>query len=124
MDERIDLVIKQREAIETEVAKRTAAHKRRVARVRHAARLRAQGKKGKAAARLPLDFLALGDSWFEYPLNGNIPSLNTAIIPRLCQIGSPPPLVLNYALHGQATTAVLSNENQERIINAVQEASG
>ena len=119
MDDRFDLLIQQRESIEAELAKRTLAHKRRVDRIKHGARLRAQAKKGKASAQRPLDFLALGDSWFEYPLDGNTLSLNTAIVPQLVQIGSPSPLVLNYALHGQATTAVLSYENQERIVGAV-----
>ncbi len=119
MDDRFDLLVQQRESIEAELAKRTLAHKRRVDRIKHGAKLRAQAKKGKASAQRPLDFLALGDSWFEYPLDGNTPSLNTAIVPQLVQIGSPSPLVLNYALHGQATTAVLSYENQERIVGVV-----
>ena len=67
-----------------------------------------------------MDFLAIGDSWFDYPLDGNDPSLsNTAIAAQLTQIGNPPPLVLNYALYGQATTAVLTYENQQRIIDVV-----
>ena len=49
--------------------------------------------------------------------------MNTAIIPQLSQIGSPPPVILNHGLHGQATTAVLKYENQERIISAVTDPS-
>jgi hypothetical protein len=126
MDDRIDLTIQQREAIEAELDRRTLAHKRRVARTRRGAQLRAQrrakAKKPKAATQAQatqLDFLAIGDSWFDYPLNGNDISLtNTAIAAQLAQIGNPPPLVLNYALYGQATTAVLTYENQQRIIDA------
>ena len=125
MDDRIDLTIQQREAVEAELDRRTLAHKRRVGRIKRGAQLRAQrrtkAKKSKAAPQQAgqLDFLAIGDSWFDYPLNGNDISLtNTAIAAQLTQIGSPPPLVLNYALYGQATTAVLTYENQQRIIDA------
>jgi hypothetical protein len=125
MDDRIDLTIQQREAVEAELDRRTLAHKRRVGRIKRGAELRAQrrakAKKPKAAPQqaAQLDFLAIGDSWFDYPLNGNDISLtNTAIAAQLTQIGHPPPLVLNYALYGQATTAVLTYENQQRIIDA------
>jgi len=125
MDDRIDLTIQQREAVEAELDRRTLAHKRRVGRIRRGAQLRAQ-RRGKAKKPKPapqqatqLDFLAIGDSWFDYPLNGNDISLtNTAIAAQLTQVGNPPPLVLNYALYGQATTAVLTYENQQRIIDA------
>ena len=118
MDDRLDLDIQQRDAVEAELARRALAHKRRVARLKRGTGLRAQAK--KAPARRPLDFLAIGDSWFDYPLNGNEPSfVNTAIVAQLTQLGSPPPLVLNYALYGQATTSVLTYENQQKIIDAV-----
>ena len=122
MDDRLDLDIQRREAIEAELGRRSLAHKRRVARLKRGARLRAGAN--KTAARQPLDFLAIGDSWFDYPLNGNAPSFgSTAIIAQLTQLGSPPPLVLNYALYGQATTSVLTYENQQNIIDAVTDPS-
>jgi hypothetical protein len=71
-----------------------------------------------------LDFLAIGDSWFEYPLSGNGPSFeNTAIVAQaqLGSMGNPPPQILNQALHGQATTAILSYENQEKMISVLQD---
>lgn len=131
MDGRIDLTLQQREAVEAELAKRTLAHKRRVSRIRHGAELRAERrvkpKKTRAAAQqqaTQLDFLAIGDSWFDYPLDGNDPSLtNTAIAAQLTQMGNPAPLVLNYALYGQATTAVLTYENQQRIIDVASDSS-
>jgi len=126
MDSRIDLTLQQREAVEAELAKRTLAHRRRVGRIKRGAQRRAQRRtktKKRAAAQqqaTQLDFLAIGDSWFDYPLDGNDPSLsNTAIAAQLTQIGNSPPLVLNYALYGQATTAVLTYENQQRIIDVV-----
>ncbi len=122
MDDRASLAQQQREAIQAEMQTRTLAHKRRVERLRHGRRLRVEAKKAAAASQL--DFLAIGDSWFDYPLSGNDPSFsNTAIAAQLTQIGNPPPLVLNYAHFGQATTAVLTYENQEQIINAVSDAS-
>lgn len=122
MDERADLAQQQREAIEAEMVKRTLAHERRVARLRSGRTLRARTK--KAAAAPTKDFLAIGDSWFDYPLSGNDPSFaNTAIAAQLTQLGNAPPLVLNYAYFGQATTAVLTYENQERIIEAVTDPS-
>jgi hypothetical protein len=118
MDERADLAMQQREAIQAETAKRTLAHKRRVDRLRRGAGLRARAQ--KAAAQRPLDFLAVGDSWFDYPLDGNSPSFsNTAIAAQLTQVGHPPPLVLSYAHFGQATTAVLTYENQQAIVDVV-----
>ena len=113
MDDRLNLDIQQRDAVEAELARRTLAHKRRVARLKRGTGLRAQAK--KAPARRPLDFLAIGDSWFDYPLNGNEPSfVNTAIVAQLTQLGSPPPLVLNYALYGQATTSVLNYKTSRK----------
>jgi hypothetical protein len=118
VDNRLDLNIQQREAVEAELDRRTLAHKRRVNRLKRGARLRAEAN--RATTQQPLDFLAIGDSWFDYPLNGNDPSFgNTAIVAQLTQLGSPPPLVLNYALYGQATTSVLTYENQQNIIDAV-----
>ncbi len=125
MDSRIDLTVQQRLAVEAELDRRTLVHKRRVGRIKRGAQLRphrrAKAKRSKAAAAqqtTQLDFLAIGNSWFDYPLDGNDPSLtNTAVAAQLTQMGSPAPLMLNYALWGQATTAVLTYENQQRIID-------
>lgn len=123
MDDRANLAQQQREAIQAEIQKRTVAHKRRVERLRLGRRLRAEANKAGGAGG-QLDFLAIGNSWFDYPLSGNDPSFsNTAIAAQLTQIGNPPPLVLNYAYFGQATTAVLTYENQQQIIDAVSDSS-
>jgi hypothetical protein len=76
VDDRLDLDIQQRDAVEAELARRALAHRRRVARLKRGDRLRAGAN--KAAAQQPLDFLAIGDSWFDYPLNGNDPSFSSA----------------------------------------------
>ena len=122
MDDRANLAEQQREAIQAENEKRTVAHKRRVERLRLGRRMRAEAHKAAGAGQL--DVLAIGDSWFDYPLSGNDPSFsNTAIAAQLTQMGNPPPLVLNYAYFGQATTAVLTYENQEQIIASVSDSS-
>jgi hypothetical protein len=71
-----------------------------------------------------LNFLAIGDSWFDYPLtdDGFITPIDQSIIgevgTQLQSMGSPPPTILSYALYGQSTTATLSYERQEQILNA------
>jgi hypothetical protein len=68
-----------------------------------------------------LNLHAIGDSWFEYPLDGNIliPFSNFAIVAdsQLGAKGTPIPNILNRAVHGQASTAVLTWENQSTMVN-------
>jgi hypothetical protein len=92
-------------------------HKLRTSRIKNGRARRSLEKETTAA--LPLDFLAIGDSWFEYPLYDNGPLLEETGVVAQSQLGSmgnPPPVILNQALHGQATTAILSWENQEKLI--------
>ena len=94
------------------------AHKARTARIKNGKSRQARLNPRAAAAKTPLDFLAIGDSWFEYPLydNGPIPEETGIVAPvQLQTMGSPPPQILNQALHGQATTAMLSWENQQTL---------
>jgi hypothetical protein len=106
-----------------------AAHKLRTGRVRHSVNRRKtlqQTNKQTPVPTVALDFLAIGDSWFEYPLYNEIPTpfQNNAIVAQsqLGSLGNPPPQILNQALHGQATTAILSYENQEKMISVLQDA--
>jgi hypothetical protein len=85
---------------------------------------------GAAAPRqMPLDFLAIGDSWFEYPLtdDGLLAVSNQGIVgdtgTQLQSMGNPPPTILSYALHGQSTTQMLSYENQEKILSALTDSN-
>ena len=74
--------------------------------------------------RFRLTFLAIGDSWFEYPLYNEVVSFqNNAIVApsQLGSMGSPPPRILNQALHGQATTAVMSWQNQEEMMQVLKD---
>jgi len=106
-----------------------AAHKLRTGRIRHSVNRRKtlqQTNKQTPVPTVALDFLAIGDSWFEYPLYNEIPTpfQNNAIVAQsqLGSLGNPPPQILNQALHGQATTAILSYENQEKMISVLQDA--
>jgi hypothetical protein len=104
-------------------AKNIITHKLRTARIKNSVGRREALK--LAPPKLPLDFLAIGDSWFEYPLDGNGPSFgNTAIVAQtqLGSIGNPPPHLLSQALHGQATTAMLSYENQQAMIAVLEDS--
>ena len=118
MDALAKLIAQQQNTIETELTKRTQEHKQHVTAIK-------RGIERRRAANLhlavqPLDFFAIGDSWFDYPLNGDVISFsNTDIIAQLRLLGSPPPKILNYAVRGQATTAMLSYKNQQRMIDVL-----
>jgi len=78
-----------------------------------------QDNKQTPVPQIPLDFLAIGDSWFEYPLLNEIISFQNCAIVAPSQLGSMgkhPPHILNQALHGQTIKEMLSRENQEKII--------
>jgi len=106
-----------------------AEHKHRTSRIKRSLAGRRKLQEINKEAKLPkvpLDFLAIGDSWFEYPLYSEIPSFqNNAIVAKsqLGSMGSPPPQILNQALHGQPTTAMLSWENQDLMIGVLQDPS-
>jgi hypothetical protein len=127
MDKRTQLYIELQDASKAQNRANVEAHKLQTVRIRKAIRQRESLRRTRpktAIPNVPLDFLAIGDSWFEYPLNGNGPSFeNTAIVAdaQLGSMGSPPPKILNQALHGQATTAMLSYENQEQMISVLQD---
>jgi len=105
---------------DVEIAKEVEEHKLHVTRVQRGARL-------KKAARPRLDFLAIGDSWFKYPLDGNIllPPFDFGITAKsqLQSMGNPRPLILSQAWPGQASTAVLSYKRQQDIIDVLEDGS-
>src|ERR1700730_19254428 len=62
-----------------------------------------------AAPSEPLVILAHGDSWFDYPLDGNGISLrNTDIIMQLMTMGDVNPDILNVSQWGDAAAAGVS----------------
>ncbi len=127
MDRRTQLYTELLEASKAQISANRDSHKLQTKRITSALGKRQTLKAARAQTpvpKVPLDFLTIGDSWFEYPLDGNGPSFdNTAIVAQaqLGSMGSPPPQILNQALHGQATTAMLSYENQETLISLLED---
>jgi hypothetical protein len=105
-----------KQARQAEMQRRTREHQLKVARYK-----RHRETKALAAGPEPLNLHAIGDSWFEYPLNGNIliPFSNFGIVAdsQLGAKGTPNPNIFSRAEHGQASTAVLSWQNQSEMVN-------
>jgi len=77
---------------------------------------------GAPAPPSPLVMLAHGDSWFDYPLDGNGLSLsNTDVVAQLESMGEINPVILNVSHYGDATTAEMSLPKQERLIQSLQD---
>jgi hypothetical protein len=124
---RLQLEIQLRQARKEEIERRVAAHNLEVQQNRSGSERRTA--RGSAPRRTSLDFLAIGDSWFEYPLtdDGLITGFNQAILgevgTQLRCMGNPPPTILSYALHGLSTTAMLTYERQEQILSALTDSN-
>jgi hypothetical protein len=108
------------DSIKSEIAERTAAHQARIAALKTVrARPLAMGVQ---ATPEPLVLLAVGDSWFDYPLDGNGISLgDTDLIAQLQTMGTTNPLILNISHYGDATTQEMSWPKQERLIQSLQD---
>ena len=104
-----------RETSEAEIAAGLREHQLAVDRIK--AGMERRRRRGLAATAPQLDFLAIGDSWFYYPLDdyGWPSAFNSAIVgPRqLRSMGTPPPLINSIAMYGQAMTAIMGLKNQE-----------
>jgi hypothetical protein len=128
MGDSLSYKAKVREASEAEIPSRIRKHQLRVSRHKKAIRRREQ--LGIEPRQPKLDFLAIGDSWFEYPLDDHgfwIPGSNFAIVgegsppTQLQSMGNPPPLINSIALHGQAMTAIMGVANQERMYGLLED---
>lgn len=121
MRESLALRRQLRDSIKSEIAERTKVHQARIAafKTAHVRPLLA----GAAAQPAPLAMLANGDSWFDYPLNGNDISLtgDTDIIAQLGSMGNVNPMIQNVAHFGDATTEELALPKQQRMIQALQD---
>jgi len=110
------------DSINEEIAARQQIHQARIARLR-AARASMIRAAAPTPAR-PLVMLAHGDSWFDYPLDGNGLSLNdTDVIAQLRGLGNINPIVLNVSHHGDASTDEMSWPKQQRMIDSLQNAA-
>jgi hypothetical protein len=109
-----------RDAIKSEVAQRTQIHQSQIAALRALKqRLLIQDR---SAGPDPLVMLAHGDSWFDYPLNGNELSINsTDVIAQLESMGNLNPLISNVSHYGDATSDEMSWPKQQRMIDSLQD---
>jgi hypothetical protein len=124
MDEfqRAKLKAQLQQDIEDEFAKRTNEHRVKVHTI-NARRRHRKANKLKAAT-LPLDCLAIGDSWFDYPVNDyGFPWTNQDIIAQLQTIGNPPPVILSRALHGNPMTTTMGLTNQKQYVVDIADSS-
>jgi len=112
-----------KQQINDDIQKRVTEHQSVVARLR-AARRQPQISNFAAKQNQQLLLLAHGDSWFDYPLNGNDLTIGTTdVITQLKTMGSTPPVILNLSHHGDATTDELSLPKQERLIAELQDSN-
>ena len=77
----------------------------------------------RKGVKTPLDFLAVGDSWYDYPLYNNLALYpwDFGIIGRdNLALGNPPSIILSLAHWGWASTKVLTWQNQEKITETIQ----
>ncbi|MDH7808848.1 MULTISPECIES: SGNH/GDSL hydrolase family protein [unclassified Rhizobium] len=106
--------------IDADIAERTRVHQKAIARLQAASDV-ASSMSVSAIAR-PFVMLAVGDSWHDYPLLNNGPSLQqTDLIFQLQSYGTHPVTSLNLAHFGDASTDMMSVPKQERIIAALRD---
>jgi hypothetical protein len=107
----------QQQAINDELDQRIQDHVRQVQRSERAHQF-------QKVAKRRLDFLAIGDSWFDYPLYNNLalPPWDFGIlgVSNLKALGNPQPVILSLAHWGWASTQVLTWQNQEKMIDSIQ----
>lgn len=117
----IELQQQLRDAIDAELADRVKRHQARIAQLR--SNHRAMREAGKAVVS-PLVMLAQGDSWFDYPLDGNNLSLaNTDIIAQLQGMGMINPVILSIAHYGEASTDEMALPKQQLMIQMLLDPS-
>jgi hypothetical protein len=98
-----------RESIDKDIVDRIRAHQSEVASIRPSVR---------AGGQPPLVLLAHGDSWFDYPCDGNTPTpfSTSDIIAHLKKVGNPKPKILNLSHFGDATTDEMGLHKQKRLM--------
>ena len=111
-----------RQDVEDEFAQRSAEHRARVNQTK--AQRRYREAHGLEVTPVRLDFLAIGDSWFDYPVNDlGVPWPNQDIVAQLQTIGNRAPLILSRAILGQAMTTVMNLPNQKHYVNDIADST-
>ena len=120
--ERAKLKIQLRQQVQDEFAKRTQEHRAKVHTINARRRYRKANK--LKAAKQSLDFLAIGDSWFDYPLNDyGIPWPNQDIVAKLQTLGNPRPIALSRAVHGNPMTTTMGLADQTQYVSDIADSS-
>jgi hypothetical protein len=120
---RRSIVLRQqmRAAIDAELDERIKRHQATIARLRIAHT--AMAAAGRQATQ-PLVMLAQGDSWFDYPLNGNSLALSgTDIIAELETMGTINPVIANIAHYGDTSIDEMSLPKQQRMLQMLHDPS-
>jgi hypothetical protein len=121
---RQSLVLKQQlqESIQTEIAQRAQQHRAKMGILRNRdVHLKANGG---AVPPKPLLLLAHGDSWFDYPLNGNtLAAHSTDVIAQLENMGAVHPVILNLSHYGDSSSDEMALPKQQRLIAYLQDAT-
>lgn len=111
-----------RDSVAQDIQARVAIHKENIARL-HSANSGTQHFTGEITRR-PLVLFANGDSWFDYPLHGNIPLPgDTDIIAQLRKLGAVPPTILNLAVAGDTSVGEMSLDRQAEMIKQLSDKS-
>lgn len=103
----LNSIVQNQQDIEEIISRRIAEHQQEVA---------GSTQKVMGGAK-PLIGIAMGDSWFDYPL----PAPPTDVRDSLKDIGTPHPIILKLAYAGEATTALLGVTKRHRLISALKD---
>ncbi|MEX2696866.1 SGNH/GDSL hydrolase family protein [Rhizobium mongolense] len=113
MVEIVDVFAKAQKQIEDDIDQRIRDHQGKVSRIRQAAEVT------RNFTRIPYTAVAVGDSWFDYPLVNDVVPAQSDIIAQLELMHDHEKLILRLAHRGDATTDMMSRPKQERLIRAL-----
>jgi hypothetical protein len=121
MRKSVELSMEMHDAIKDEVSKRISTHQVSMRRMQAGQTILSAGGVPQPS---PLVLLALGDSWFDYPLAGNSISFgSTDIIAQLTSLGTINPMVLNLSHFGDSTREEIGLTKQQRMVAALNDPS-
>lgn len=107
----IEKYIEYRKLVDSENDQRIADHKAAVSAALNASPLTVSNT---SPVLKPLNLLADGDSWFDYPIDGDIPGIKTDVIAQLeKQLQNT--YILNLAHAGDATTTIMGASKYRRL---------
>ncbi|ANL68588.1 SGNH family esterase protein (plasmid) [Rhizobium phaseoli] len=102
-----------RNKVETDIASRTRSHQEKISTIKQTAEI------AGLRPSIPYTAIAVGDSWFDYPLWEDIAGGQTDIIAQLELMHEHQKLILRLAHHGDASGDMMARPKQERLIKAL-----